>query len=272
MPVNSQNMPPQNMQPRTIAITGGSNGLGAALARRYAAPGVTLGLIGRNAGRLEAVAAECRAKGANVACGIIDVTDAAGLADWLKRFDAAHPIDLLVANAGVSAGIVGNDVAEGRDTVAKVIETNLIGAINAVEPLLPAFEARRRGQIALVASIAGLRGLPYSPGYCASKAGLRSYGEALRPLLKPLGIHVGVICPGFFESDMSRRFGGSKPMMVTAERAAEIIAKGLAAGRGRIDFPLIMAWALKLADLLPAWLGDRMVSGYKGEVEEAEKS
>lgn len=253
--------------PQTVVITGASNGLGAELARSYAESGRTIGLIGRNADRLEAVAGECRKRGATAICGIVDVTDAAALADWLLRFDAEHPIDLLIANAGISSGIAAGSVAEGREAVMRQIDTNLGGAVHAVEPLLPVFRARRRGHVAVISSIAALRGLPYSPGYCASKAGLRAYGESLRPLLRPHGIAVSVVCAGYFDSAMSRRVSGDKLFMLTAEQAAAIVRRGLDARRGRISFPLVLTFLLKIADLLPPWLGDPIIRRYRFKIE-----
>ena len=96
------------------------------------------------------------------------------MATWLCEFDREHPVDLLIANAGTSAGPAPDCPSEGVDLVARQIGVNLLGAINTIEPLLSAFCSRKRGRIVVVASIAAYRGLPDSPGYCASKAGLRA--------------------------------------------------------------------------------------------------
>ena len=103
--------------------------------------------------------------------------------------------------------------------------------MNTVEPLLPRLLARGAGQIAVVSSVAGYRGLPYSPGYSASKAGVRAYGEALRALLRPRGVRVSVVVPGFFNSPMTDRFHGDKPFMVSLERASAIVRRGLDRGQ-----------------------------------------
>src|SRR5262249_26819360 len=146
---------------------------------------------------------------------------------WLKEFDRNYPIELLVANAGISGGIEDGAGCESPETTTRQIEVNLLGAVNTVAPLLPALRARRRGQIALIASVAGLRGLPYSPGYCASKAGVRAYGEALRPLLEPQGVGVSVVCPGFFTSRMTERWDGPTPFLVSGDRAARRVKRGI---------------------------------------------
>ena len=170
---------------RAIIITGASSGLGAALAEAYAGPQTVLGLLGRDRERLGATAELCEAKGAGVRIATIDVADTAAMAPWLTRFDLDHPVDLLVANAGISAGPDCDSPSEGVETATRQVRVNLLGAINTVEPVLPAMCARGFGRVAIVASIAAYRGLPYSAGYCASKAGLRAYGEALRPRLEP---------------------------------------------------------------------------------------
>src|SRR5579871_3980244 len=90
-----------SVSPRSVVITGASSGIGRALALDHAAPGIVVGLIGRNRMRLEQVAAECHARGAETKIGEIDVCERSGLADWLKTFDDEHAIELLVANAGV---------------------------------------------------------------------------------------------------------------------------------------------------------------------------
>jgi short-subunit dehydrogenase len=252
---------------RSLVITGASSGLGAALARAYAAPGVTLGLVGRDAARLAATAEACRAAGAAVEVGAFDVADAAPLGRWLIDFDRAAPIDLLVANAGVSAGPAPSSIADGLEVASRQVRTNLLGVMNTIEPLLPALAARTRGRIAIVASLAGYRGLAYSPGYSASKAGARAYGEALRALLAPRGITVSVICPGFFTSPMTDRFIGPHPFRVSLERATAIVQRGLDRGKRRIVFPWPLALGMRLADLMPAALGDIVIRNFRFHIE-----
>src|SRR5204863_8660896 len=124
----------------------------ASLARAYAGPRVALGLLGRDQQRLEATANACEVRGAIVSTATIDVTDASGMASWLRQFDGRHPAELLIANAGTSAGPDPNSPSEGAETAARQIGVNLLGAINTVEPLLPALCTRRRGRVVMVAS------------------------------------------------------------------------------------------------------------------------
>lgn len=245
--------------PRSIVVTGASSGLGAALAASYAAPGIRLGLVGRDPARLDATAAACSTRGAAVVQARLDVRDADPLATWLHGFDDAGPVDLVVAAAGISAGPQQGDAVEPPGFAQRQVAVNLLGCMNTVEPLLPRMVARRQGQVAVVSSVAGLRGLPYSPGYSASKAGVRAYGDALRGLLRPHGIRVSVVIPGFFDTPMTDRFHGDKPFMLSLDRAAALTRRGLDRGAARIVFPRRLARLLQLADLGPPWLTDRIL-------------
>ena len=254
---------------RSAVITGASSGLGAALARAYAAPGVALGLVGRDPARLAAVAASCRAAGAMVEEATIDVAEQAPLETWLMTFDAAYPVDLAIANAGISAGPEPAAVTEDIETTTRQVAVNLLGAVHTVVPLLRLMAARGYGRVVFISSIAAYRGLPYSPGYCASKAGIRAYGEALRALAEPHGIQVTVVCPGFFASRMTDRWKGPTPFLIDTERAARIVKHGIERGRRRIDFPWTLALGMRLCDALPAAVGDRIVRGFRFRIRPA---
>lgn len=243
--------------PRSILVTGASSGIGESLARRYAAPGVALALAGRDRERLAAVATFCRAQGAAVESAVLDVTDRDGMRGWIERVDDRTPLDLVVANAGVSAGM--GKAREAEAAARRVIAVNVEGVLNTVYPVLPRFLARRRGQIALVSSLAAFRGLPTAPAYSASKAAVKALGEAWRLQLAPDGIRVSVICPGFVTTRMTAGNRFPMPFLMPAERAAEIIARGLARDRGRIAFPWPTAAASWLMGALPWRLSDALV-------------
>lgn len=238
--------------PRSIVITGASSGIGAALAKAYAAPGIHLALSGRNEARLAAVASLCRAAGAEVDEGIVDVCEEDAMARWLANIDSRHPVDLVIANAGISAGTGGG--AEPPQQARAILAANLDGVLNTVMPLLPAMRQRRRGQIAIMSSLASFRGFPGAPAYCASKAAVRVWGEALRGDVWDSGLRVSVICPGYIVSAMTAGNKFPMPMLMEAERAATIMVRGLAAGRARIAFPWPLYVAVWLIALLPpAW-------------------
>lgn len=256
------------MRFRHVVITGASRGLGAALARRFAAPGVRLGLIARDGTALAGVAADCAARGALPQVARCDVREAEALARIVAGWEAEAPVDLAIANAGISAGTRPDGRAEGLAALRAQIEVNLLGAVHLVEAVLPGMQARRQGGIGLVASLAAFRGLPDSPGYCASKAGLWAYGEALRAGLGPRGPRVTLIAPGFFESAMGERWVGPRPLSITAGAAADRIARALQQGDAQLAFPWPLAWALRLAPLLPATAVDAMVRRMAFQVRE----
>jgi len=235
---------------RCIVITGASSGIGEALALDYAAPGIALGLSGRDGGRLSKIAQACRARGAAVRADTVDATDRAAMAKWLAAFDEAHPVDLLIANAGVS--LSQNDPAlEAFDTVRRTMAINFDGVLNTVEPLVGRMAARRQGQIGLMSSLAGFYGRPVSASYSASKAAVRVWGESIRFPLAKDNVGVSVICPGYVESRMSDGLTGAKPFLMRASRASQIIRRGLAHNHARIAFPLPLKAAVWLDNLLP---------------------
>jgi short-subunit dehydrogenase len=236
---------------KSIVITGASSGIGEALALDYAAPGIALALSGRDAQRLDAVAAACRAKGAIVDAGAIDVVDRAALAAWLVSIDDAHPVDLVIANAGISID-KDNSSLDDFSVVRKTLDVNVGGVLNTVEPLVGRMMTRRSGQIAVVSSLAGFVGLPYSASYNASKACVRVWGESIRYVLKKSGVGVSVICPGFVISRMTAQAPFKMPFLMTSERASQIIRSGLARNKARIAFPVPTKAAVWFAGLLPA--------------------
>jgi short-subunit dehydrogenase len=244
-------------EPRSILITGASSGIGEALAMAYAGPGVSLALTGRDAGRLEAVVAACRQRSAHAQPAVIDVADRDGMARWIDEIDRAAPIDLVIANAGIGVGTA--DGFETEEQTRTVFGVNLSGTFNTVLPLIPKFAARRRGQIALVRSLASFRGFPGSPTYCGSKAALRVWGEGLRGDLHAYGVHVSVVCPGFVVSRITARNEFPMPFLMSAERAAAIVKRGLARNRGRIAFPFPMYFAIWLLGTLPPVLTDPLL-------------
>ncbi|MGF1658718.1 MAG: SDR family NAD(P)-dependent oxidoreductase [Rubrimonas sp.] len=252
---------------RRIALTGASGGIGLALSARLAGPGVSMLLIARDPARLAAAAAAAAGAGAQVETARADVTDRAALADALLRFDAAAPIDLLIANAGVSAGLGPDRAPERPEDSERLWRVNYGGMLNTVEPLLPALRDRPGAQIALMSSIAALRPLPDMPSYSASKAAVRAYGISLRGWLRPRGVAVSVICPGFVTSPMSQRHRGFKPFEISAERAAEIVARGLERRRAFITFPWPLAALAWLDQRLPPALSDWFGKGFAARIE-----
>lgn len=235
--------------PKVVLITGASSGIGAALATCYAAPGVTLYLSGRDSERLDAVVADCAALGAAVAGQSVDVTDRTAMHDWITALDAQTPLDLVIANAGISAGT--GDGGETPEQARQIFAVNLDGVLNTLLPAARGMAARRRGQLAVMSSLASFRGFPGAPAYCASKAAVRVWGEALRGSLAAQGVGVSVICPGFVRSRMTAVNNFPMPLLMDADKAAALIRRGLVRNRARIAFPLRLYLAVRMLAGLP---------------------
>ena len=233
--------------PRAVLITGATGGIGAALAAAYARPGRKLFLHGRREARLREVAAACAQRGAKTETKVLDLLDTAALVAWVEGI--AADVDLAIVNAGVTSDL---RAGEGWAEIDRLLQVNVRAALATAAALVPAMRRRRRGQIALMSSIAGYFGLPLTPAYCASKAALKAYGEALRGALAGDGVEVNVVMPGFVRTPMAERFPGPKRFMLSPEDAAARIVRGLERNQARIAFPFAPSFAMWALAALPA--------------------
>jgi len=241
---------------RNIVITGASSGLGEVLALHYSNPDVTLGLTGRNPERLARVAGDCRRKGAVTETALIDVQQRNVLESWLLQFDDRHPVDLIIANAGVLSSVSSNHLGESLEAIADIININFIGAIASVNPLLERMRDRRRGSIAVISSLSAYRGIPRMPAYAASKSALKSYFEAIRPVCASNNIAISVVCPSYIMTPMNNRGASGIKLSLSADRAAEIIETGINKKAALIVFPYSHLLGIRLLQLLPEKLSD----------------
>jgi short-subunit dehydrogenase len=259
------------MQHRSILISGASSGIGRALALTYAGPGTRLALIGRNAERLRETADAAAAKSADVVWAQLDVRDRLSMRDWIAAQDAARPIDLAIANAGITTGLSGPGISEDPDAVRALLATNLMGVLNTVEPMIAPMCVRGHGHLAFIGSIAGLRGMPYSPAYSASKAAVHAYAESLRGRLEMHGVLVSLVIAGFVKTPLNDSIAAMKPLEMSDARAAEIIQRGLARGKATIAFPRALYLAMRLARVLPPRLVDRLFAQFDVNVPETKE-
>jgi short-subunit dehydrogenase len=241
---------------KTIVITGAGGGIGAALAGKFAGPGVTLGLIGRDAAKLDAVASRCRGQGATVETVSVDVRDQARLENWLATFDAAHPIDLLIANAGITYPLPSAELHEPMAELTKILDTNFYGVMHTVFPVIERMAGRRRGHLAIVSSLSAYHGMPAFPAYAASKAALLNYFQGLRGRLAASGIDLTIVCPGYIHTPMTRSLPGTKWLVYSADAAARIMTDGISARKPLIAFPLVFRIGLWLLNMLPVKVSD----------------
>lgn len=231
---------------KTAWITGASSGIGLELARLLDGKVTYLAVSARSQDKLSKLAAQCK----NVVSYPLDVTDADAVADSVGDIEAAAgPIDLAVLNAGVWQLM---DVAElDLKAIRTGIEVNYMGVVHAIDALLPGMLARGAGQIAIVASVAGYRGLPRSAAYGPTKAALINLAETLRTELAPRGITVSVVNPGFVDTPMTRDNPFPMPNIIPAKDAAQSLLAGLERRKYEIIFPRAFVFAMKLLRLLP---------------------
>jgi short-subunit dehydrogenase len=240
-----------------VIITGASSGIGAALARRYAAAGATLGLIARRRPELERLAGELA-----TACEIypLDVRDAAALATAARAFITRHGCpDIIVASAGVSVGTLTGQ-AEDIAVFQEVLDINVMGTVNAFQPFIGCMRSRGSGALVGIASVAAYRGLPGAGAYSASKAAVVSALESLRVELRGSGVKVITLCPGYIATPLTENNPYPMPFLMSADQAAGKIAALIAAGREFAVIPWQMAVIARLMRLLPNWLYDRLAA------------
>ena len=240
-----------SFQGKVVLITGASSGLGSEMAVQFARAGAKIGLVARRADRLAAVAKELTAGGATVAVRAADVADRPALLAALRSLeDTLGPCDILVANAGVSGavGVGGFDA----DKAFAVYQTNVYGALVAIEAVLPSMLARCAGQIVGVSSLASYRAYPTSHPYCASKAALSAHLEGLRAELAPRGIAVTTLCPGFIKTEMTAVNKFPMPLLMECDVAVRRMLGAIAAKTPVYNFPRRLYWGIKASRLLPS--------------------
>lgn len=238
-----------NLEPKSILITGASSGIGKALALAYAKKDNHLFLCGRNLERLNEISKHCNKKGAFVHILQFDTTNKEATNSAILEAESVKPLDLVIANAGVSGGVLGLEDTE--QSIRTIMDTNINGVINTVMPAIEIFKSRKSGQIALMSSIAGFRGLMNCPAYSASKNFVKAWGEALRGSLKSDGIKINIICPGFVKTPLTDKNLFKMPFLMDPDKAALIIQKGLEKNKGIIAFPKIMHFTIALLSGLP---------------------
>ena len=233
------------MKGQRIWLVGASEGLGRALALALAAEGAQLILSARNGARLQTLAEQI--PGAEVQA--MDVTDL----DAVRRVAAdLGVIDGLIYNAGAYEPMRATQW--NSDAALLMTDVNFTGALRVLGETVPQMVQRGAGEITLVGSLAGYRGLPASVGYGASKAALVSLAETMRHDLKGSGVTVRLVNPGFIRTRLTDKNTFKMPQLMTPERAAGHVIRALHRRRFRTDFPAPFAWAIRVFDMMPDWL------------------
>lgn len=238
-------------------ITGASSGIGRALAKDVAAKGAKVGLVARRADALRELQTEIEANGGQSFSAPGDVRDAESMREVTKRItEQLGPIDVLVANAGVGTSTDGSEVS--GEEVASVISVNVIGAANSVAAVLPQMVARGQGQLVAISSLAAYRGLPKSAAYCASKAAVSAFFESLRLDLKPRGIDVTIIHPGFIKTPLTAGRDAQMPFLMELDSAVKKIVTAIEKRKKSFAFPWQLATIVRAGMIMPTWMYDRI--------------
>jgi len=244
-----------------VFITGASSGIGQALAARFHRAGHRLALVARRVDEVERWAAEQRLDAGRWKAYRADVRDVEAITAAGRECIATQGLpDVVVANAGISVGV---DTAERADldVIRATYETNNLGLAATFQPFIAAMRERRSGTLVGIASVAGIRGLPGHGAYCASKAAVISYCESLRGELRPSGVRVVTILPGYIDTPLTRGNRYSMPFLMPADAFADRAYAAIAAQASYRVIPWQMGVVAKLMRALPNPLFDRLLAG-----------
>ena len=252
-----------NWKSTTIFLTGASSGIGEGLALAMAKKGATIALVARRRELLDDLKARCEAAGGNARVFALDVTDADAVQTAADGFaQEVGRIDIMIANAGIS----GND-PETREyepaAVKKLIDINLMGAVNAVHAVIKPMIERKSGHLVAISSLAGFRGLPKSAAYVASKAALTGFFESVRLDMRSHNIDVTIIQPGFIKTPLTSGRRHKMPFLMELDDAIPHILKAIENKKRFAAFPWQLATFVRAGKFMPSWLYDKIAGGAK---------
>lgn len=240
-----------------IVITGASSGLGKGLAHHYANPQNQLVLIARREERLNEVAEFCRDKGSTVEMIIADVNDFTRMREVGGKL-IQKPIDRIILNAGVSVGHSGG-VTPFED-FERLFKTNFLSVHALLEPIIPKLIEQKSGEVVFISSLASLLTMPTSIAYSSSKRALNAYAEGLHYQLKPYGIDVMTIMPGFIDSEMTQKNRFKMPFFMPTEKGIARITEAIDRKKVRYAFPFRFYLMIRIVLLFPQSLRDKIVN------------
>ncbi|MBV7544377.1 SDR family oxidoreductase [Acidovorax sp. sic0104] len=244
-----------------VFITGASSGIGQALALRYHRAGYRLALVARRTSEVKAWASThgVSADSYEIYSADVSVTDsivAAGR-DCLQRQGVP---DVVIANAGISVGM-DTAVRDDLDVMARTFATNNLGLAATFHPFVDAMVQRGNGTLVGIGSVAGIRGLPGHGAYCASKAAVISYCESLRGEMRPHGVRVVTISPGYIDTPLTQQNRYGMPFLMQPGDFADRAFRAIVAGVSYRVIPWQMGVVAKLLRLLPNMLFDKVLAG-----------
>jgi short-subunit dehydrogenase len=244
-----------NWTNKVVMITGASSGIGEALALELARRGAKLGLVARRKEVLDEIVSRIASQTNQIVAISADVQDRDSMRAAAVELNSKFgTVDVLIANAGIGVTNDGSELDAAK--VANVINVNVIGAANSAAAVLPEMVARGSGQLVVISSLAAYRGLPKSAAYCASKAAVSAMFESLRLDLKPKGIDVTIIHPGFIRTPLTAGRHAKLPWLLEVEDAANKILRAVEARKKSYAFPWQLATIVRAGMVMPTFMYD----------------
>ena len=229
-------------------VTGAGRGIGQALALRLEGEGWEVAISSRTYQDLEEICSNCKSD--HIHAYPLDVTDAKSTVITVKKIERdLGEIHLAILNAGAFVPFTIENFSQEKFRF--LVETNLMGSVNSLAEIIPRFISRKNGTIAIVASLAGYRGLPSAAAYGATKAGLINMCESLKPELEKYNIKISLINPGFVKTPLTDLNNFKMPFLISTEEAVDCIIEGLKKNDFEITFPKIFAFIMRFLSLLP---------------------
>ena len=248
---------------KVVLLTGASSGIGEALACAMAERGAIVGLLARREELLKPIAEKIKTNGGKARYFACDVTDKNRLFDAAENLHSEFgKVDIMIANAGIGGN---NDETRKLEpeAVAKVINVNLLGAVNSVSAVLPDMLENGNGQLVAISSLAGIRGLPKSAAYCASKSGMTAFFESVRLDVQNRGVSVTIIQPGFIKTPLTSGRENKMPFIMELEDSIPLFLKAIEKKKKFASFPWQLATIVRMAKVFPTWLYDRIGGGVR---------
>lgn len=244
-----------------VLITGASSGIGQALALHYARLGNQLALVARRTDPMKTWLSSSGISDKSYEIYSADVSDASSMAAMAQACLSRQGVpDVVIANAGISIG-VDTSLRSDLDVMARILTTNVLGVAATFSPFIAPMMARGSGTLVGIGSVAGIRGLPGHGAYCASKAAVISYCESLRGELRPSGVKVVTLCPGYIATPLTQNNSYHMPFLMQPEIFAKKACDAIQAGDSYRVIPWQMGVVAKLLRLLPNALFDRLFAG-----------
>lgn len=242
---------------KTVFITGATSGIGFGLAESYLQQACRVIITGRTEEKLEQAKQKLAEYSDTLIVKLIDVRDEEKMKNYLLEIDNLYQIDMIIANAGISAGVSGN--SDFSSVAKEIFDINVYGVFNSVHPLIERMQQRKKGHIVLISSMSAFFGLTSAIFYASSKAAIKSYGEGLRILMLDYNIDVSTVFPGFVESNITRSNKFKMPFFMDTPKAVSIITKKLNAKKGYISFPKKMQLLVYIISILPFALREKIL-------------